>query len=226
MKRLLLIALTTMLLIGATSPALAGRYKDPYPDGDPSQLGWEWYGGTKTAAGTSADGPKKSNAYTISADLDKDTQDGGTVYLRGYWDVPQDQYFAGFSYKGAAAGGSPRVSVILTDGSVLYLDPAHCPTAANAAGWYTTDFFRTGASCTIHTTWGVFPGTDAVYNTDGTIADPATSAWANAFESAPSQVVSYGFVIVDFGGPFTLDRVRFGGSVLSEFPKDAVVQQR
>lgn len=183
---------------------------------------WEWSGGTKTAAGVSADGPKSSNAYTL--------EPGAFVYARGYWDVPLTSYQAGFSYKNATSGeiedgdGSPRISIMLSSsnggspvetGEVIYLDPYWCPSPYNSSGWATTNFFRTGRSCTIHTSYGVFTGDDA------TLTTAATSAWGKAIAAADGDLASWGFLISDQPGKVAVDRVRFGDTVISSFVADA-----
>ena len=211
-RRLIIGGLVAASLVLGAGPALAMRDR-PGTTG----LGWEWYGGTKTAAGDSVDGPKSSNAYDLT--------EGGVVYRRGYWDVPLAEYSAAFAYKAGAeiddGDGSPRISVILADadgetGEVIYLDPYHCPSAPNAKGWATTDFFRSGSSCTIHTSYGVFTGDDLL----------GTSAWGAAIAAAEGTMASYGFLIADQPDATTVDRVRFGGDVLSLFPADEQLQPR
>lgn len=196
-------------LVLGTGPAMAGRDRL----GGAGGLGWEWAGGTKTAAGVSVDGPKSSNAYVL------DGANGAYVYLRGYWDVPLAQYQAQFSYRVdgdvADGDGSPRISVLLSNagvetGEVIYLDPYWCPSAASAKGWATTEFFRLGSDCTIFASWSGtgYTGTDV------------TSAWSAVTADAVGREASYSFLIADAAGTTTVDRVRFGGSVLSLFAED------
>lgn len=225
-KGWLVAALLTVGVLAGVQPA--GATRDRPPDG--SNIGWEWYGGTPTDAGDSVDGPKKSNAYKLD--------EGAVVYRRGYWDVPLGQYQAGFSYKGQEeindGDGSPRISVILAradgsiTGSVIYLDPYHCPSPYNSAGWATSNFFRTGSGCTIYTSWNQsYTGKDATYGPDnlpgGGDDTLATSAWAEVIADVPDQetLASYGFLIADWEGSTEVDRVRFGGDVLSAFPTNA-----
>lgn len=211
----------TSLLVGV---APAGATRDKPADG--SNIGWEWYGGTPNS--DSADGPKKSNSYNLPL--------GGVVYRRGYWDVPLTQYQAGFAYHSGGSvedgDGSPRISVLLANaggetGDVIYLDPYHCPSAYNAKGWATTDFFRSGSTCTIFTSYGSFTGDDATAGLDGVAGNSddtlATSAWSEAIAAAPNgaTLASYSFLIADSAGSTTVDRVRFGGDVLSFFGANA-----
>jgi hypothetical protein len=193
------------LVLGA-GPAQASR--DRLEGGG---VGWEWAGGTRVA--DSVDGPKSSNAYQL------DGTNGSYVYLRGYWDVPLAKYQAQFSYRagGDAAGGdgSQRISVILSNagvetGEVIYLDPFHCPSAANGNGWAKTDFFRTGSDCTIFTSW----------NGAGYTGTATTSAWELAVAAAEGKESYYSFLIADWEGTTVVDRVRFGSAVLSAFHAD------
>lgn len=220
-------AVLATLLVGVQP---AGAKRDLPFDG--SGFGWEWDGGTATNAGDSADGPKKSNAYLFEA--------GGSVYRRGYWDVPLTTYRAGFSYQSEGdvenGDGSPRISVFLATplgetGSMIWLDPYHCPSAYNSSGWAATDFFRSGSSCTIHTSYGAFTGMVAS-DPDGTPGTgdetAATSAWNEAVAHAPygETLASWGFLVADQLGTTKVDRVRFGGDVISFFPDDTQEQPR
>ena len=206
-------ALVAAGLVATGGPAMASR--------DRMGDGWELAGGQAVAM--SADGPKSSNAYQLNGAT------GSYVYLASYWDLPLTEFSAGFSYKLDAeiadGDGSPRISVEVSDGDgatneYIYLDPYHCPSAANAKGWATTDFFRTGSSCTIHTSYGAFTGTDGSLGADP--IDPsddvaATSAWSAAVDAAEGDQVWISYLIADWDGTAVVDRVRFGGSVLSLF---------
>jgi hypothetical protein len=200
-RRFFAIAVAAATLVGfAATPALAKRDEPPTPP--PSSNFWEWSGGTTNIA--SSDGPKSSNSYNLA--------EGAFVYRSGYWDVPLTTYQAGFTYKsGGGVGGndgSPRISISLalpvaagdqygveTDNWV-YLDPDYCPSAFNAAGWATSNFFRSGSSCTIFASWSTvgYTGHDAV-----PFVSAATSAWNEMAANTPNgeTLASWGFLIND-----------------------------
>jgi hypothetical protein len=226
-KRLIVGLIATGVVMGGATVASAKRDPAPPPPPPPGTLSWEWDGGAKTAAGVSVDGPKSSNAYRFETT--------GYVYRRGYWDVPLTTYVAGFSYKPSSAisdgDGSPRVSVMLAtpdkveSGAVIFLDPYNCPSAFDAKGWATSNFFRSGSSCSINTSYGFFTGKNAT-DPDGVPASgdetAATSAWNEAVAHAPNgeTLASWSFLVADQADNVTVDRVRFGDTVVSYFDKN------
>ena len=211
-------ALSALALTLSAGPAVALRDDTgPNPKG---KVTWVTAGGTPTAAGVSADGPKKSsNAYTMGP--------VSYVYPRGYWDMALGASSWKFSYKAAelTGAGQLRWSVGVSGGGHtgdedwIYLDPFHCRGDALESGWETSDFTRTGADCAIYVSWQSEPyvGTDAVTDELGNVTEPATSAWDNLVAANPGAVVYYGFAIVDAGTPITVDRVMAGGNLLSKF---------
>jgi hypothetical protein len=222
-NKILAIAAAAAMLTGVfATTADAKRDQPPQP---PDTINvWEYQGGT--ANNLSSDGPKSSNSYNLAY--------GSYVYRRGYWDVPLTTYNAGFNYRAGAVStpnGSPRISIMLAmapvppaefgveTGEVVYLDPYHCPSAFGGNGWATTNFFRSGSSCSIPTSFGTFTGHDAV-----PFVSAATSAWNEMAANTPNgeTVASWGFLINDWDEPTTVvDRVIFGGNLLSKFAGDS-----
>ena len=211
-------ALTAFALALSASPAVALR--DDAGDNPKGKVTWEIAGGTKTAAGVSADGPKTSNAYLMAP--------VSYVYPSGYWDMALAASSWKFSYKRTELTGAGQVrwSVNVVGGGLtgtenwIYLDPFHCQDASSTSVWETTDFTRTGADCAIYVSWRTEPfvGTDAVTDGLGNVISPATSAWDQLVASIPGATVYYGFVIADGGiNPITVDRVMAGGNLLSKF---------
>lgn len=219
-----LIGLVSVALIMSGGVAMAKGKPGP-----PPPTNWEWQGGTPTAQGDSAD--KFSNAYTLVG------SNGAYVYLRGYWDVPLSQYNANFSYQNtnwsvSNGDGSPYIVLILSDssntptGDYVYLDPYWCPSSYNNKGWASSNFFRTGSSCSIFTSWSINPytGTNTVFNPDGTVAAVATSAWNALITNTPNGAskVSYSFLIATTPGEETkVDKVTFGNYTRTNFPTSA-----
>jgi hypothetical protein len=227
-RKILALTAGVALLVGlTTTTADAKRDEPPAPPPDTTNF-WEWAGGT-TQTG-SIDGPKSSNSYNLA--------NGAYVYRSGYWDVPLTTYKAGFSYKtgggvtNGSSDGSPRISIYLampngdwtTNQALIYLDPAYCPSAYNSAEWATTNFFRSGSSCTIFGSWQStgFTGRDAtdpdtIPNSGDETA--ATSAWNEIIAHVPNgqTLASWGFLIADQAPTTVIDRVIFGGNLLSRF---------
>jgi hypothetical protein len=68
-----------------------------------------------------------------------------------------------FQTNGYQGGGSPRISLVLSNGGVAWLDPEYCQSTADVNGWRLADFrqpsYTGGAdptNCTIYTTFGTF----------------------------------------------------------------------
>jgi hypothetical protein len=158
-------------------------------------MSWEWQGGTKTATGISADGPKSSNAYNLP--------NGAYIYRRGYWDIPLTSFVGNFSYQNSGSSvsngdGSPYIAVMLENsggetGNVIFLDPYWCPSAYDAKGWAASNFFRSGDGCTIFGNWdgtngytgtNASPGPDTIFGTGDDVA--ATSAWSKVIADTPA----------------------------------------
>jgi hypothetical protein len=211
-------ALSALALAISASPAVALR-DDAGPD-PKGKVTWITEGGTPTAAGVSADGPKKSsNAYTMGP--------VSYVYPQGYWDMALGASSWKFSYTSAdlTGAGQLRWSVAVAGGGHtanedwVYLDPFYCRGDSSASGWETADFTRAGADCAIYVSWQSEPyvGTDAVTDELGNVVTPATSAWDALVADNPGATVYYGFAIVDSGPPITVDRVMAGGNLISKF---------
>lgn len=219
MKRTLVRAavLSTLALALTATPAVALR--DDLGSNRKGKVTWVHEGGTPTASGVSADGPKNSNAYRMAP--------VSYVYPRGYWDMALGASSWKFSYKSAelTGAGQLRWSVGVQGGGHtgdedwVYLDAFHCRNDASASGWETANFTRTGADCAIYVSWQSEPyvGTDAVTDEFGIITTPATSAWDQLVVDNPGAIIYYGFAIVDAGDPITVDRVMAGGNLLSKF---------
>lgn len=228
MRKLILCGVIAAFLSAMAVPALATR--DKPSKNDPATT-WAWDGGTKTANGVSADGPKSSNAYLMTP--------GSYVYPANYWEMPLAATSFSFSYKANELTGAGQVywTVILEDAGSSYLfdpdydsttdnsfpativalDPFHCQGLPDAMGWALANFQRIGTDCTIYTTTGTGPWTG-----DGSLTG-GMSAWQKLLAEHGTDVVYFTYLIQDGASldSLTVDRVRAGGNVLSKFATDS-----
>lgn len=100
--------------------------------------------------------------------------------------------------------GAPRISVVLDDGTVLYLSAFYCnqnvgAAAGQTAVWGRADFTRDLTDCSI------FDSTGAEYSADG------SRTALEVYDAAhPSAVVTEAFLVGDEAGKYNLDRVSLG----------------
>lgn len=206
-------------LLALTAP---GAHADPEREGRPSRgnqrVTWLAEGGTATAAADSQDGPKSSNAYRFT--------EGGYVAAYGYWDIDLAASSFKFSYRPAEVTGAGQIywTVMLYDGTNVFLEPTQCPSPADARGWATADFQRAGTDCAVYDSAGnefrgeaADPGLDGVAGTADDVA--GDTAWENLLEVHGATDVYFSFLIDDEtpNGPITVDRVAVGGSTISKF---------
>ena len=113
-------------------------------------------------------------------------------------------------------GGSPRISVLLADGTALFLSADQCnhPLSIVGGDWGRADF--TGFTsdiqpCTIFDTNG-----NSYTNT------PTESAWQVFVDANPNAVANTDFLIMDQGGNYFLDRISLGtGKMFTKSPRVA-----
>ena len=118
-----------------------------------------------------------------------------------------------FMTSGYQGGGAPRISLVLSNGGVAYLDPEYCETAPDVNGWRLADFrepaYSGGAdptNCTIYTSFGVFttgswqPGEGPQISGEYTAFDWMNWAASNGGSAEPtvSQII-----LVQDSGPGT-----------------------
>lgn len=232
-KKLLTAAVTVLVALSATAPAGAKQGGDPRSPFEARRGNIYLDAGLSTdpgptAAADSAD--PKSSSLAFSA--------GDYLTFWNYWHDPAAkrtlsaataQYKV--SWKGQLTGGSPRINVFLADatgamtGEYLFLDPSACVESTNSKGWSVSNFQASGARCTIYDSAGnAFTGTDAGLGVDGLVgtADDvaATRAMDLALAGKVGQYVYFSYLLNDHpdGTPeVLLDRITFGGSVLTKF---------
>jgi hypothetical protein len=105
---------------------------------------------------------------------------------------------------GTVTGGSPRLSIILDNGDVVFADANNCnrPIPVSGGTWGRADFtgfVSTDAPCTIYLN-GAVPYTNT----------PTQSAWEVFAAANPGRVLVYDFFITDIAGDYYIDRISFG----------------
>jgi hypothetical protein len=105
---------------------------------------------------------------------------------------------------GTVTGGSPRLSIILDNGDVVFADANNCnrPIPVSGGDWGRADFtgfLSTDGPCTI-------------YRGDGTpyANTPTQSAWQVFATANPGRVLVYDFFITDIPGDYYIDRISLG----------------
>lgn len=100
--------------------------------------------------------------------------------------------------------GAPRISLLLDDGTVLYLSAFYCNQAIGQTGgagpvWGRADFTRSLNNCSI------FDSAGAEYSADG------SRTALEVYDAAhPGAVVSESFLVADEEGKYNLDRISLG----------------
>jgi hypothetical protein len=119
-----------------------------------------------------------------------------------------------FQTNGYQGGGAPRISLMLSNGGIAYLDPEYCQSAADPNGWRLADFrepsYTGGAdptNCTIYTNFGTFttgpwqPGYGPQISGDYTAFDWMN--WAASNGSSSNEPTVNQIILVQDSGPGT-----------------------
>jgi hypothetical protein len=105
---------------------------------------------------------------------------------------------------GTVTGGSPRLSIILDNGDVVFADANNCnrPIPVSGGTWGRADFtgfLSTDAPCTIYLN-GAIPYANT----------PTMSAWQVFAAANPGRELVYDFFITDIPGEYWIDRISLG----------------
>ncbi|HEY7525048.1 MAG TPA: hypothetical protein VH720_15475 [Candidatus Limnocylindrales bacterium] len=105
---------------------------------------------------------------------------------------------------GTVTGGSPRISILLDNGDVMFADANNCnrPIPVSGGTWGRADFtggLEADGDCTIYLN-GVIP-----YSNTAT-----ESAWDVYAAANPSRAIVYDFFITDIPGDYYIDRISLG----------------
>ncbi len=202
----LLIAFTLVLGLSASASAASPRPQRGDVIGatpDTYNAGW--------VTGVSQDGGAKGQSIILGNDSN-DTTDFAYYSFRNWWDQDLSKVTKiQASFKAATgtvnSGGSPRFSLELSNGVVVYLDPAHCSVVAGS-GWEFADFTGAVSDCTI------YDSTGASYT-----SDLAGTAWSKVVSAYPGVTVYFLYLIQDAtAGANYVDRIKLDNAFFTKQP--------
>ena len=129
--------------------------------------------------------------------------------FRNWWDhnlSDVKKVRASFLLTATNSGGSPRFSMELSNGVVVYLDPAHCSDAVRG-GWVESDFTGDRTNCTIYTSSGFYAS-----DRDGT-------AWSKVVAANVGATVYFMYLIQDATvGTNNVDRIMLDNALFTSQP--------
>jgi len=152
------------------------------------------------------DSPKDADHWALNMALNGPTGSGYTNAYNNAWLTKDDAGatyipiskirnlsfdFLNASGGGYVGAGAPRVSVVFTDGTVVYLSAYYCDTVISGGNgtWSRADFTgQKAVGCKFYDSIG------GVWESDGT-----HTAWQNFVAAYPTLKVDYGVVVQDEG---------------------------
>ena len=163
MKRLAFVAIGALLISGSfvTSAGAAPVRSD---DDCRSKKGQA----TCIALSDDGNGSATAKGSTITLTTEDTYEGAAFAAIRNFWDMPlsdiESLRLSVLSLDGDPSGGSPRISMQTSNGT-LFLSPYHCAGfVATSNEWQTVDFVT--GDCTIYGADGTsYPGWDAVVDT-------------------------------------------------------------